>query len=309
MSKERKLAGDYCGKFNNMSSNIVVTAQVVDDIVSPFFPFFGTVTKVLKSLLEAYDNAKCNRKICSALIDRVEIARIAVKSLEREQLENEELFRNQDYYNAWVRFDIVLKNIEKFGKEVTQSPAWQGYIYAGSIKEAFDKNIKEFEEACRDLHFTLAIYNIQQREIESKKIIKDIESLDVTTKELSHEMKIIMKILTQLSEYMNNPKQLIRVDSNISNFYSARRIEPNDIKISSETRKSIIKGDYFGIQVACKKMNNMESTDNLGQTERGERRPNVVEVLATLNDLYECCVPKRFSSNITPKESYVQEPF
>ncbi|RHZ75105.1 hypothetical protein Glove_217g225 [Diversispora epigaea] len=79
--------------------------------VEPFLPLFSTVTNVVDGLYTTYENAKCNKKICLALIDCVEIVQQAVKSLVRRQhqQENVENFRNQTYYHSWIRFINVLK--------------------------------------------------------------------------------------------------------------------------------------------------------------------------------------------------------
>ncbi|KAF0541056.1 kinase-like protein [Gigaspora margarita] len=194
--------------------------KVVENTVQPFLPFFQTVSVIIDSIMKAYKNGKCNQKICLALIDRVEIAQQAVKSLQRQQMENEELFRKQDYYNAWVRFVTVLENINKFVKDVTQLSNLQKYSNANAVKDAFDKNIKEFEVVCKDLDFALAIYDMNKSEVENKKIMEDIDVLTKAYKDRVPEIK---------------PKELVS------------RPSDND-------GKTILKRIYRGIEVACIKI-------------------------------------------------------
>lgn len=158
--------------------SIVNTVQTVGDAVQPFVPLFSMVTNIVQQLSTIYENAKCNQKICLVLVERVEIAQYAVKSLQRQKQANEEKFRNQKYYYAFVRFVNVLENIKKFAKEITQLSCFQKFINANAIKDAFDKNISEFENVCSDLHFTIAMYDVERREQEAKNVAEDIDVLN-----------------------------------------------------------------------------------------------------------------------------------
>ncbi|CAG8517479.1 3457_t:CDS:1 [Scutellospora calospora] len=177
-NNEPQISGDYDINPTGVTDNVVDGFQVVGDAVQPFLPLFSSVSTIIDSIIRTYKNAKCNQKICLALIDRVEIAQQAVNSLQRQQRDNEELFRKQNYYDAWVRFKTVLENIKKFVKEITQLSNLQKFLTANAVKDAFDKNIKEFEEVCNDLNFTLAIYDRNKRDIENKKIMEDIDLLN-----------------------------------------------------------------------------------------------------------------------------------
>ncbi|CAG8523645.1 5347_t:CDS:2, partial [Scutellospora calospora] len=206
------LVGEYDGKFNiqqevtHQAFNIVQTAG---DAIQPFIPFFTQVTEVVKALLLANETAKCNQKICLALIDRVEIAQQAVNSLQRQQLENEKLFRDQNYYYAWVRFITVLENIRKFAKEITQLSSLQKYLSAMTVKETFDKNIKDFED---------------------------------NMGELKSDVKIVMKELTQLSTNISElTKQITKTEGGhtgtadtakliLNKAYEAPNIDPADLE-------------------------------------------------------------------------------
>ncbi|CAG8731899.1 13447_t:CDS:2, partial [Racocetra fulgida] len=206
------------------------TIQTAGDAIQPFLPFFSQVTDIVKSLLQTNESAKCNQKICLALIDRVEIAQQAVNSLQRQQLANEKLFRDQDYYYAWVRFITVLENIRKFAKEVTQLSSLQKYISAMTVKEAFDKNIKEFEDNMGDI---------------------------------SSDIRLVMKELTQLSTNIGElTKQIVKPESGsmgtedtakvkLNNVFKAPNINPADLEpypISKESGKNIIKRVYRGVE-------------------------------------------------------------
>ncbi|CAG8694164.1 675_t:CDS:2 [Cetraspora pellucida] len=275
------LAGEYDGSFNvkqEITRHTLTTVQTVGDAIQPFIPFFSQVAEIVRSLLQTNESAKCNQKICLALIDRVEIAQQAVNSLKRQQLANEKLFRDQNYYYAWVRFITVLGNIKKFAKEVTQLSSLQKYISAMTVKEAFDKNIKEFEDVCNDLHFTLAIYNNERREIETKKVMEDIDILLKNMGNISSDIRLVMKELTQLSTNIGElTKQIVKPESGsmgtediaklkLNSGHKAPNINPDDLEpypLGKESGKNIIKRVYRGVEVACKKILVIENNDTI----------------------------------------------
>ncbi|CAG8669124.1 9133_t:CDS:2, partial [Cetraspora pellucida] len=240
---------------NSITDNVADGFQVVGEAAQPFLQFFQSVTIIVDSITRAYKNGKCNQKICLALIDRVEIAQQAVKSLERQQMENEELFKKQDYYNAWVRFIVVLENTNKFVKEVTQLSSLQKFLTANAVKDAFDKNIKEFEEVCKDLDFTLAIYDRNKKELENKRIMEDI---NVLTKNMNDSFSEQMKELTQLSEKFDQlMKRTTNIDSTLIEAYREPEINPRELvpdSLENDSGKTILKRSYRGIKVACKKI-------------------------------------------------------
>ncbi|KAF0411892.1 kinase-like protein [Gigaspora margarita] len=256
------LSGEY-DKPGGIADNVADGFQVFENAVQPFLPFFQTVSTIIDSIMKAYKNGKCNQKICLALIDRVEIAQQAVKSLQRQQVENEELFRKQDYYDAWVRFITVLENINKFVKEVTQLSSLQKFLNANAVKDAFDKNIKEFEDVCKDLDFTLAIYDRNKRDVENKKIMEDIDVLTKTMRDMndsfSEQMCEQMKEIAQLSEKFDQlMKRTTSIDSTLIKAYKDRVPEINQRELFSvpsfNDGKNIFKRTYRGIGVACKKI-------------------------------------------------------
>ncbi|CAG8604706.1 12942_t:CDS:2 [Racocetra fulgida] len=326
------LGGEY--EVNNSTvDNIADGFQVVGEAAQPFLQFFQSVTTIVDSIMKAYKNGKCNQKICLALIDRVEIAQQAVKSLERQQMENEELFEKQDYYNAWVRFIVVLENINKFVKEVTQLSNLQKFLTANAVKEAFDKNIKEFEEVCRDLNFTLAIYDINKKDLENKRIMEDINALTKNMNDsFSEHKKELKKELAQLSEKFDQlMKKTTFVDPTLIEAYREPEINPRElapVPSENDSGKTILQRNYRGVKVACKKIlvekNDIKSCAEFAILQKmlldpspiaqelfkiikqawqhnPSERPKVMNVLTTLQEAYEKYVPKGASPMILPK--------
>ncbi|RHZ45178.1 hypothetical protein Glove_688g21 [Diversispora epigaea] len=261
------LAGEY--DLPGAASTALTHMQTVGMAVEPFLPLFTTVTNIVDSLNVIRENAKYNEKICDALLDRVEIVQHAVKSLKRKQQENEDNFREQDYYRAWIRLINVLTSIKKFAKDVTQQTGLQKYANANALKEAFDRNIKEFESVCTDLHFTIALYSAEQREIENKQVLEDINNLGKAMSDIKDEIKGVMRILNILikpGDAFAPAKKLLNDEHKATNIeYSALK-EPNaDSENIRGSQKTIIRKVYRGLDVACKKFKT-ENFDSL-QTE------------------------------------------
>ncbi|CAG8495966.1 5256_t:CDS:2 [Diversispora eburnea] len=105
--------------------------------------------------------------MCRALINRIEVAEQSAKSLKRKRQENAAKFLGEEYYRAWVRFTNVLKNIKDFAEDVIQQSVIRKYLNANAVKEAYDKNIKEFEDCLSRSaiinEFTDGMKNISQQ--------------------------------------------------------------------------------------------------------------------------------------------------
>ncbi|CAG8475916.1 4883_t:CDS:2 [Racocetra fulgida] len=273
------LRGEYgkVGGPTTVAGQTLSGVQTVGDAVTPFVPLFNMVTSILSQMLSIYENAKCNEKICLALLDRVEIAQTAVKSLQRKYQANEKNFRDQNYYYAWVRFVNVLDNIRKFSKEVTQLTYFQKFINANAVKDAFEKNIKEFEEVCNDLNFTMAMYNAEQREIEAKNVAEDLEMLKrVLYDEIKAEIRLA---ITEVTTLVSNANQLgSQIKSGDPVDKTAPRVDPVEL---SEP---------------------YASNDNV--RDEPSARPSDIEMQQKLKDLFnEHVFSKGISPQINPKKT------
>ncbi|RHZ49006.1 hypothetical protein Glove_535g16 [Diversispora epigaea] len=249
--------------------------QIVGDAIQPFLPLFSTVTSVVDGLYTTYDNAKCNKKICLALIDRVEIVQQAVKSLVRKQQENEENFRNQAYYRSWIRFVNVLKTIKKFADEISQQTVFQKFVNANTVKEAFDKNINEFEAVCKDLHFSLAMYSEEKREQENAQVLEDINILGRAMNDIKEDMKNVLKEISLLSSNVEQLKvqsakrgATSNVENPLNDEYKVPLIKDNELTDPDGgpdnvrgSNKTVIKKIFRGLEVACKKVQNIEKNE------------------------------------------------
>jgi len=114
-----------------------------------YVPLIAIFTKIISKINRIYEEAQYNKKICNALMDRVEMADIAIKTLS---------FRNQNYYNALNRLIDVMREIKDFMKDIFQLQDSTKFLDSlGSIEDRFSNLINKFEIVMKDLNFTMII--------------------------------------------------------------------------------------------------------------------------------------------------------
>src|ERR1043165_2145162 len=107
----------------------------VGEAIKPFVPLIAVVTTVIAEIIRIYEDAEYNKKICNALMDRVQIADGAIKTLNRRKQENEKNFLSTEYYKAFVKFTETMKKIRDFIKDISQLQGYKKFIHSSSIKE------------------------------------------------------------------------------------------------------------------------------------------------------------------------------
>ncbi|CAG8554558.1 11864_t:CDS:2 [Rhizophagus irregularis] len=116
-------------------------------------------TNIIKNIVEIREEAEYNKKICNALAERVEIARVPMELLKVRKKEKEKELRNESYYNAFYKFIYVLEEIEKYTKEISKYHGFRKYVKAISVKEKFIKLTEKYDNAMKDLHFAVRVDN------------------------------------------------------------------------------------------------------------------------------------------------------
>ncbi|CAG8649536.1 970_t:CDS:2 [Ambispora leptoticha] len=168
------------GKFEeggNVVQGILESIGTAGEAVKPFIPLLGAITIVIDEIIKVYEAAQYNKKICNALMDRVEAAQIAVKALQRRQKENEKKFRNQAYYESFNRFLQVLEKIKKFIKDVSQLKGFRKFSQANSVKDRFNDLITEFDQVVSDLNLAMVIASDEQRRIDQVALEEDLAEM------------------------------------------------------------------------------------------------------------------------------------
>ncbi|GBB92361.1 hypothetical protein RclHR1_00020064 [Rhizophagus clarus] len=239
----------------------------VGDAIKPFVPLIAAVTITISECIKIYEDAQYNKKICNSLMDRVETADLAIRTLKRRKQENENKFRDSEYYKAFLRFVDIMKKIKSFIKDVSQIQGFKKYVKATAIKDKFNNLVKEFEAVMSDLSFTMAIANDEQRRLDQESLNDDIAQMNKFLKEIQggiiEKNDTINTVLQEVIIMKNKVDQLKdqrRPDLPISETLKATTIDPKEIvdpiigkKTDCRGKKEpfIYKKSYKAVEVAC----------------------------------------------------------
>ncbi|CAG8660231.1 21184_t:CDS:10, partial [Cetraspora pellucida] len=279
----------------------IIAHQSVDDNIQPFNSLFKSVTEVIEKMLTIYASAECSKKICCALLFRVEIAQTYIKNLQRKRQANVKNFRRQDYYLTWVKFTNVLKNIMIFAEEITQLSWFRKFLNVNMVIDTFYANVVEFEDSCYDLDLAAAVYNAEQREKEAQDVAYDILILKKSLDGMESEIKTLT---TEIAAFNTAKHSLKNATPDIIASNVPRKLckiprinseELNDVPPSKDNRRgSIMKKIFRGKEVACEKI-----TDKLEpkiSIYRGYREKGFVYV--NMDETFRWLAPERMKNPI-----------
>ncbi|GBB84099.1 hypothetical protein RclHR1_10730002 [Rhizophagus clarus] len=147
------------------------------DSITPFIPLISVATTLISEVISIYQTAEYNKKIISALYDRTKLAEFAVDTLQRRKKYYEDNFKRQDWYDAFNRFVDVLKDIKTFAKEISTIRGYQKYLKSYSIKDKFQELSTKYDVVMKDLNFTMAISNEEQRRYDNDCLMEDVAEM------------------------------------------------------------------------------------------------------------------------------------
>ncbi|CAB5209089.1 unnamed protein product [Rhizophagus irregularis] len=190
------------------------TAGDIAEAVTPFLPLVGLVGTLTKEIVEAYDNVQYNKKTCSALVNRVEAAEFSIKALMRQKEENLKNFKDQNYYQTFVRFTNCLKQIKKLFEDISQLPKFKKFVSSANIKERFKENIEEFNNCSNDLNLSISI---------------------ATQDQLDKDLAILHEDMIEMNKFLHKIEGGITVTvDNTETIMNKLEIQNNEIKIIVE---------------------------------------------------------------------------
>ncbi|RIA81175.1 kinase-like domain-containing protein [Glomus cerebriforme] len=267
-------ATELAGSLSSLGSNLDIAKATlgavgtVGEAIKPFVPLIAVVTTVISEIISIYEDAQYNKKICNALMDRVQVAESAIKTLNRRKQENEKNFRDKKYYLTFVRFTDVMKKIKDFIKDISQLQGYKKFLHASNIKDKFENLTKEFETVMRDLHFTMAVENDEQREIDQKALKEDIAEMTKFLERIeggitagNNQINTVLQEVILIKNQIETFTDIKRSSLPIPESIKATTIEPNELtdplggKATDRRRKKepyIVKKSWkFSIDVAC----------------------------------------------------------
>ena len=169
-----------------MSETSKGTSNSFKDPYTPYKPLIETATNLICEITNISNNAEYNRKICNALIERAKLAKYAIDTLQRRKHKYEDKFRDSEYYRAFVRFIYVLKEIKKLAAGISDISVFKNYT-TNLIEEKFQKLTNNYDVAVKDLHFTMAIFNEEQRKVEEEALKEDLARMSKYLEKVDNE--------------------------------------------------------------------------------------------------------------------------
>nr|CAG8493054.1 5567_t:CDS:2 [Entrophospora candida] len=122
------------------------TVDSVGEAFKPFASLITTANAVINQIVDIFENAEYNKKICNVFLVRVDVATIHIKNLERRKEENEYLFRDVDYYKHFVRFTTILTEIKTFLNDITHLPGYNKYNSARNFEEISKRELVTYDD-------------------------------------------------------------------------------------------------------------------------------------------------------------------
>ncbi|CAB5342253.1 unnamed protein product [Rhizophagus irregularis] len=238
---------------------IKMVAGATGEAIVPYLPLIKVATDLISKIINIYETAEYNKNICETLVNRVKLTENAIDTLKRRKKKNEDKLRDDGYYKAFNRFIYVLREIKEFAADITNIHGFRKYTKAYFVKENFQKLTNDYDVAMRDLHFTIAVANEEQRKIDEEALKEDLAEMSKYLEKMHDDIlenKNKVNILYDMVRHMK--KHLLDDDKPI---YGANKIDSKDLTSPARGRiddkrgkKSniIVRKIYKGQEVACK---------------------------------------------------------
>ncbi|CAG8700081.1 22245_t:CDS:2, partial [Gigaspora rosea] len=246
--EQKKNNANYKSKSEDRLFTVIddlTTAIDATEAIKSFLPMIATISDLVKEIMEIYEKAQFNKKICNSLLDRAKSAEVAMNTLQRRTQDNEEKFRSQLYYNNFIKFKNGLEKIKNFAGEVTQIRRISKYLNANNEQKRYDQEslksdldeINEFlklfsENDQSDLKFiqrSLNIHHLEASLIESQFCYPKVKEPIDTDAQISAP-RIDPKFLTDIS----SKEKPIKTIANSSNIMVVKKFYTDAIEVSCE---------------------------------------------------------------------------
>ncbi|GET50287.1 kinase-like domain-containing protein [Rhizophagus irregularis DAOM 181602=DAOM 197198] len=190
----------------------------------------STIVEVAVQFLRQY-----NKKICSKMVDRIQIAETAVRILKIHKEEHKDFF-SEDNYNNLRKLVDVMRVMKKFIEEVSLSTKLSKFVQAKNIKRVFINLNKKLDSTIKILEFDFMVYFNARADNDNKKIMADIEGLfkyfKIIEAGLTDMSKNLSKVFGQLSILINTENQMITDQKSSKQSENSVPVTLEDIKVS-----------------------------------------------------------------------------
>jgi hypothetical protein len=253
--------------------------QTTTDMIQNLGPHFDIAIKIATYILEIYDKAQTNKKICRVFADRVDLALTSIKYLKRHMDKNVEKFKEKSYFESFMHFIEVLENIKKFLEEISEIKGFKKYFVANVINQQLNDIRDDFDHCYKSLQLAIAIDDVVSRENENEEIKSDLSQLKGFYKDIKQNFNITDQKLSIITAKI----EMLEKNSSILDKSKPPEIGPVDLIVPEELieRKSIVLRKYKNLDVACKPTKYSLKDDNPESKKAGA-------TLTIWNELSEC---------------------
>lgn len=224
--------------------------QTTADIVQNLIPHFDIAIKIASCILDIYDKAKTNKKICRVFADRVDLALTSIKYLQRHMDKNVEKFREKSYFESFMHFIEVLENIKDFVEEVSEIKGFKKFFVANVVNQQLNEIRDDFDNCYKSLQLAIVIDDVVNRENENEEIKSDLNQL----KGFYEDIKNSFNITDQKLSIITAKIEMLEKNSSILDKSKPPAIGPENLMVPEDTieRNKVILRKYRNLDVACK---------------------------------------------------------
>ncbi|PKC08331.1 kinase-like protein [Rhizophagus irregularis] len=254
--------------------------QTTADIIQNLIPHFDIAINIASCILEIYEKAKTNKKICRVFADRVELALTSINYLKRHMDKNVEKFREKSYFKNFMHFIEVLDKIKNFVEEISEIKGFKKYLVANVINQQLNEIRDDFDHWYKSLQLVITIGDVISREIENEEIKSDLSQL----KGLYEDIKQNFNITDQKLSIITAKIEMLEKNSSILDKSKPPEIGPEHLTVPEEPiieRNSVILRKYKKFDVACK-----PTKYSLNDTSPDSKKAGAT--LTIWNELNEC---------------------
>src|SRR6266542_3693822 len=137
------------------ATTVIGAIETTTNLAVPFgkfIPLIADVANILDQIVDLYQSAEHNKRICGVLIDRVSAAEAAVRNLEIRRDQNKNFF-NQKNLILLQRLVHNIQQIKRFVNELSKVKGLKKYVQAKSIEKTFKELCRDFDSNVATLHF------------------------------------------------------------------------------------------------------------------------------------------------------------
>ncbi|GBC28741.2 kinase-like domain-containing protein [Rhizophagus irregularis DAOM 181602=DAOM 197198] len=228
----------------------ILSLTTIDDDKGPYIPLIQTASILIMEIIESCEAAEYNRNICDVLAERVKITRASLKSLQLRKQKNEKELRNESYYDACHKFIYVLKEIKEYTKDISKIHCFRKYTKATFVEEKFTRLTDGYDNAMKDLNFTLVVANEERRKNDEEALSKDLAEFDKYLRAMGDKVDNIYDEIKYIKKHLYD-----------KTFHGANRIDSKYLELPLRGKfddkrgkhpNYVVKRIYRGQEVACK---------------------------------------------------------